>query len=143
MIFGQSAEFSIEAYHEPSGPEYAGFGRISIEVQGVRLGDILENHCSLFHVVDRFRELIVSIAIQWDERFTGLSDLGIFKFHDQALYLGEESRWESYGKFNFLTNAGESFDGFKTFIVCRPDEQVQILCQSRNGVFCSMCCHMD
>ena len=36
---------------------------------------------------------------------------------NHALFTGTESRWERNGKYDILTNTGEQFDGFKTFIV--------------------------
>ena len=77
MTFGDPKDFAIEAYHEPSGPQWAGFGRMAIDIQGVRLGDIRENHCSLFHAVDRFR-LRVDADLQYfvivDGRVLGHGD---------------------------------------------------------------------
>ena len=74
MIFGQPSHFAIEAYHEPSGPQWSGFGRMAIDIHGVRLGDIRENHCSLFHAVDRFRQVYPRIESLWAESFDGLSN---------------------------------------------------------------------
>src|SRR5688500_6256783 len=98
MSFGEPAELAIEAYHEPSGPEWAVFGRMCITVQGIRLGDIREKHCSLLHATDRFRKLHPTIATLWDESFTGLSDTEIFAVVDEALYIGVEPGWERYGR---------------------------------------------
>ena len=42
MTFGQAADFAIEAYHEPYGPEWGGFGR---------LRDGSSTHQGLFHGV--------------------------------------------------------------------------------------------
>jgi hypothetical protein len=134
MRFGDPTEFAIEVHHEPSGPEWAGFGRMCIDTQNTRLGDISENHCSLFHAVDRFRELESTIDALWEESFDGLSDAEIFAFLDEALYLGEVSGWERFGRFDFLTNTGEQFDGFKTFIVCSPDRHVHILYRLPDGL---------
>ena len=135
MRFGDPQDFAIEAYHEPASPEWAGFGRMCIHVQGARVGDEREEHCSLFHAVDRFRDLSRSIDGLWDTGFAGLSDAEIFGLLDDALYISSESRWDRFGKFDFLTNTGEQFDGFKTFIVCFPDRHVHILCQSRDDTF--------
>ena len=82
MIFGQPTDFAIETYHEPSGQQWGGFGRMFIDIQGVRLGRIRENHCSLFHAADRIRELHPILDILWDESFTGLSDAEIFAVVD-------------------------------------------------------------
>ena len=91
MTFGQPTDFAIEAYHEPYGPEWGGFGRMAIDIQGVRLGDIRENHCSLFHATDQFRKLYPSVETLWDESFASLSDAEIFAAVDRALYLADES----------------------------------------------------
>ncbi|MDZ4401712.1 hypothetical protein [Prosthecobacter sp.] len=140
MTFGQPTDFSIEVYHEPSGPEWGGFGRMAIVVQGVELGDIRENHCSLFHAADRLRELPPIIGNFWDESFDGLSDAEIFAVVDQALYGSDDSNAERYRRFDFLTNTGEQFDDSKTFIVCRPDGRVHILYQLRDDTSGSACC---
>lgn len=140
MIIGQPADFAIEAYHEPSGPECGGFGRMSIDIQGIRLGDIRENHCSLFHATDRFRALKSTIETLWDDTFSGLSDAEIFAIVNRALYLPGESDWERYGRFGFLTNTGEQFDGIKTFIVCRPDKRVHVLYQLADDTCGSASC---
>ncbi|HEX4342218.1 MAG TPA: hypothetical protein VH255_02445 [Verrucomicrobiae bacterium] len=141
MIFGQTSDFAIEAYHEPSGPRWGGFGRMALDIQGVRLGDIRENHCSLFHATNRFRELYPTIETLWDESFTGLSDVGIFALIDRARYTGEPSGGvPDYRSFDFLTNTGEQFDDAKTFIICRPDGRVHILYQLREGTVGSASC---
>jgi hypothetical protein len=144
MIFGHPLDFAIEAYHEPSGPQWAGFGRMAIDVYGVRLGDIHENHCSLFHAVDRFRQVHPNIESFWDESFSGLSDAEIFSRIDRARYTGEPSDCDvDYSPFDFLTNTGEQFDGTKTFIVCCPEARVHILYQLRDGTLGSASCPVE
>ena len=127
MTFGDPTDFAIEAFHQPTVAMGAGFGRMCIHIQGVRLGDIREDDCSLFHATDQFRDLYPDIERLWDESFAGLSDAQIFAVLDHALFVGEESQWERYGRFQFLTNTGEQFDDAKTFIVRRPNGHVHIL----------------
>ena len=127
MTFGQASDFAIEAYHEPYGPEWGGFGRMCIDIQGVRLGDIRENHCSLYAATDRLRTAYPIIDSLWDDSFSGLSDSEIFSALDQALYLSDTSDWERFERFDFLTNTGEQFDDSKTYLVCRPGGRVHIL----------------
>ena len=74
MIFGDPHDFAIEAYHEPSGPQYSGFGRMCLHIQGVSLGNIRDNHCSLFHATDRLREVAADVESLWNDDFMGLSD---------------------------------------------------------------------
>lgn len=143
MIFGQQSDFAIEAYHEPSGPRWGGCGRMAIDIQGVRFGDIRENHCSLFHATDQFRGLCRSIETLWDESFANLSDAEIFAAVDHALYISDECDAERYGRFDFLTNTGEQFDDAKTFIICRPDGRVHILYQLRDDTIGSASCSVE
>ncbi|MHA3774784.1 hypothetical protein ACXR0O_24950 [Verrucomicrobiota bacterium sgz303538] len=78
----------------------------------------------------------------WDEEWAGLNDLDAWNFLDAALYgchgdvrieddrtLEEMSRdGRRYGKFNFLTNWGEQFDGgFKSFLLCPPQRPIRVL----------------
>ena len=141
MIFGQPSDFAIEAYHEPSGLQWAGFGRMAIDIHGVRIGDIRENHCSLFHAVDRFRQVYPCIESLWAESFDGLSDVEIFALIDRR-YTGEPCQ-EDYSLCDFLTNTGEQFDDVKTFIVCRPGGHVHILYQLRDGTIGSASCSVS
>jgi hypothetical protein len=150
MMFGQPTDFAIEAYHEPSGPEWGGCGRLCIHIQGTTLGDIRDNHCSLFQVTDRFRELVglpmlhrygETIETLWHESFDSLSDTEIFGLIDQARYVGEPSEsGPRYDVFDFLTNTGEMFNSTKTFIACHPNGNVHILCQFRDNTFGFFAC---
>ena len=127
MTFGQPSEFLIEAHHEPESQRWSGFGRMAIQIGGVVLGDISEEHCSLFHAVDRFRELITYIDTLWDPTFDNLTDEGVFQTIDDACYAGECSgRSALYRKFDFLTNTGEQFDDVKTFLACTPQGRVRV-----------------
>ena len=136
MIFGQQTDFAIEAYHEPYGPQYGGYGRMCIHIQGTVIGDIRENHCSLFNAVRRFRELLNNVETLWDKRFEALSDAEIFCSLDRALYQDQgqslekmNADWKELGRYDFLTGIGEGFDDAKTFIICRPGGFVHILYQ--------------
>ena len=146
MIFGNPNTFAIEVYHEPSGPRWAGFGRMCIHIEGNAVGDIRDNHCSLYHATSRFRELAgfplsqwetkeqifarQSIDSLWHDSFNGISEAKIFDLIDRALYVGD---WDdsnpAYRNFDFLTNTGEMFDRTKTFIYLRPDGNVRFLCR--------------
>jgi len=138
MTFGDPKDFAIEAYHEPSGPQWGGFGRMAIDIQEVRLGDIRENHCSLFHAVDRFRQVYPRIENLWAESFDGLTDAEIFALIDTR-YTGEPCE-EDHSPCDFLTNTGEQFDESKTFIICRPGGHIHILYQLRDGTIGSASC---
>jgi hypothetical protein len=128
MTFGDPNDFAIEAYHEPYGPQYSGFGRMCIHIQGVPVGDIRSNHCSLFHPTDRVREVAARLELLGDDSFAGVSDSEVFGLIDRGIYTGERSEdGPSYAACDFLTNTGEMFDGSKTFIIFRPPDRVHIL----------------
>jgi hypothetical protein len=147
MTFGEPNDFAIEAYHEtssPSGPQWKGFGEFCVHLQGTSLGDIDEAHCSLFHATNRFRELAGTIDSLWDESFSGLSDGEIFALLDRELYAEESTgNRPHYQRFDFLTNTGEMFNRWKTFIACDPMGRVHILCQVNNGTSASGTCDVQ
>jgi hypothetical protein len=150
MIFGQPSDFAIEAYHEPSGPDWGGFGRMCIHIQGTVLGDIRENHCSLFDATRRFSELRSSIETLWDTSFAGLADAEIFSLLDRALYQdhGQSSEqmssdWKRLSQYVFLTNTGEQFDDSSTFIVCRPEGIVTVIYRLRDDTLGSVACRLE
>jgi hypothetical protein len=142
MIFGDPERFAVEIYHEPSGPKWRGCGRMWLHLGGTLFGDIGSRHCSLFHAVDRFRELLGWSSIGqpskdvesfWDASFRELDDVQVFALLDRERFLGPVSGClTNPGKFDFLTNTGEMFDSTKSFIVCDPDSGVRILFQIYN-----------
>lgn len=143
MTFGQPTDFAIEAYHEPYGPEWGGCGRMCIHIQGVPLGDIRENHCSLFRAADRCRESSAAIDTLWDESFADLSDAEIYAAVEHDHRVADKSDWERFGRFYFLTFAGEPFDGFNIMIVCRPDKRVHIPYRLPDRTFGSASCSVE
>ena len=142
MIFGDPKDFAIEAYHEPSGPKWGGYGRLCLHVRGVPVGDIRDNHCSLFAVTDIFRRLSDKIEHLWDECLAGLSDAEVFQLMYKDIYTDEPPSeiGSGFGDFVFLTNSAEMFDGTNTFIFCAPDGLVHILCRFRDDSFSSGSC---
>jgi hypothetical protein len=142
MYFGKADDFGIESYHEPSELKWAGCGRLAMDIQSVRIGDIRENHCSLFHSVDCFRNTLAIIESLWDETFNGLSDLEIFHVLNRALYDCDESS-DTFLPFDFLTNTGEHFDDAKTFIICRPSARLHILYQWNDETIGSASCSLE
>jgi hypothetical protein len=131
MIFGNSSDFAIESYHEPSGPKWGGFGRFCIYVGGTQIGNIRDNHCSLFHATDQMRQSANMLESLWDDSFAGLSDVEIFALLERGIYIGGPSG-RDYWRFDFLTNTGEMFNGVKTFIICDPSGSVHILYRFRD-----------
>jgi hypothetical protein len=89
VIFGNPEILAVEIYHEPSSPRWKGFGRMCLRIQGLVLGRLDEEHCSLFHAVERVAEVSAALATQWDERFAGHSAQEVFAWLDAVLYTGE------------------------------------------------------
>jgi len=150
MLFGDSGEFAIEAYHEPMGPTYSGFGRMALHIASVTIGDIHEEHCGLADAADRLRTKVKLIGSLWNPIFSNHSDEEIFSLIDRELYIdhGQSDKdiavgQHQYGKFDFLTNAGEQFDNFKTFLYADPNGSIHILYQLRNGTIGSATCDAE
>ena len=150
MLFGNPDEFAIEAYHEPQGPSWMGFGRMALHLPGVTLGRLSEEHCGLHDAAERIRGVTNRIRELWLPEFAGHSDAEIFALIDKELYVdygqtetGIESGLRRYGRFDFLTNAGEQFDDIKAFILCDPKHFVHILHGDRKGVFRSSTCSLE
>lgn len=149
MTFGDSKEFAIEVYHEPLGPRWNGFGRMALHVAGVTFGNLQECHCGLADAAERLRAVWQSLHEKWDASFSGHSDEDIFALIDRELYVDygqteaaiSDGR-QRYGRFDFLTNAGEQFDDVKTFIYVDQRELVHILyahdARTPSAVVCSV-----
>jgi hypothetical protein len=135
MIFGHPETFAVEIYHEPRSSESKGLGRMCLRLQGLVLGKPDEEDCSLFHAVERITEVSASLGTQWDERFAGHSAEEVFAWIDAVLYTGEIDGPENeLWKFDFLTNTGEQFDNFKSFVYCAPSGEVYIPFYGPDGV---------
>ena len=145
MIFGNPNEFALEAYHEPSGPKWAGYGRFCLHINGVAVGDIRDNHCSLFAITDRIRRVSETITQLWTEDFDGLSDAKIFHLIDRDIYTDHPplNIETSLGECDFLTNSAEMFNGTKTFIICSPDSIVHLLYRLRDDTIGSGHCSVQ
>lgn len=141
MLFGNTDSISIEIHHEPEGPEWIGFGRMCIYIQGLVLGDITEDHCSLFHAVERIYEVSLQLDDLWDDRFIGHTPEEIFSWIDAVIYSGDivdcQDRTE---RFDFLTNTGEQFDGCKSFVYCEPMGKVYVPFRNNYGTLFEPSC---
>lgn len=128
MTFGDPGEFAIEAYHEPSGPKWAGCGRMCLHLQGVSLGDVRENHCSMFHPTDRLREVASEYKSLWADEFASMSDKEVFELVDREIYSDQASiAGRSYWAYDFLTGTSEMFDCVQTVVIFRPPDRIHIM----------------
>ena len=141
-IFGDRDDFAIEA-----GVEFdrhtAGtvWGHMCVWCRGVALGDLKNRYCGLYHAYYEFAWLADNLGTLWAIELAGLDDLTTWNFLDALLYgyhgdvelldtrtsaeIGRDAkRWYRFG---FLTNWGEQFDGYKSFLVCPPGDSARIL----------------
>jgi len=108
---------------------------------GVPLGKLDDSHCALHHSYTEFVWLADNLSSLWADELVGLDDVAAWNFLDGLLYgyhqdveladartleecCRDAARW---GRFNFLTNWGEQFDGYKSFLLCPPGNAVRIL----------------
>jgi hypothetical protein len=142
LIFGDPRDFAVEAGLEPNiTPPSSVWGHMRVWCRGATLGNVEERCCALYPSSLEFAWLSSHLDELWDEALTGLGDQAAWDYLDGLLYgcqgdveiedhrtLDEmQEDWARYGKFNFLTNWGEQFDGYKSFIMCPPSGQVRIL----------------
>ena len=141
-LFGDPADFAIEAGVEPDlKPVSAVWGHMRVWCGGVPLGNINNSHCALLHSFTEFVWLATNLDSLWTTQLQGLHELAAWNFLDGLLYgyhdeielqddrtLEECQRdAEVWGKFNFLTNWGEQFDGYKSFLICPPGDVARVL----------------
>ena len=142
MLFGDPGDFAIEADVEPRlEPPSSVWGHMCVWCRGVPLGDITERQCALYPAYCEFLPLPSLLEELWSPELEGLGDLDAWNLLDGLLYgyHGDvevtddrsleqcQADWSAWGKFNFLTNWGEQFDGHKSFLVCPPGGPVRIL----------------
>ncbi len=124
MVIGDKQTFAIECYHDPTTKNYKYiFGRICIFVSGIPLGDIHETTCILDVIKEHLLEINGRLESLNDKKLQQLSDRDLFNFLNKALYIDDDRTLEEvrddaekYFKYDFLTNAVESFDGTKSFM---------------------------
>lgn len=141
MLFGNTADFAIEADVEPDlvAPS-AVWGAMRILCAGVVLGDFENRYCSLFAAYRNATSLLELVEFSWNDVFLSLSpqdtwnhlDGLIYGYHgdvrldddrDDATVRRDVRTWERYC---FAHTWGEPFDGFKSFLVAPPGEVVWI-----------------
>ncbi len=135
MIFGRPEAFAIEAYDDRTTESPSGlWGRSCVHVQGRVIGSINESHCGLDSFADSLADILGQMVSLSDPCFGAMDDSEVFLFLDRKLYFDEgqsldrmSEDWGRYGKFCFLTNCGEQFDGWKAFIFLRPDGILRIV----------------
>ncbi len=141
-VFGDREDFAIEAGVEPDN-QTAGsvWGHMCVWCRGVALGNIDERYCGLFHAYQEFDGLAENLSSLWATELVGLDDVAAWNFLDGLLYgwhgdvrLSDERTTKEclqapaqWWRFNFLTNWGEQFDDYKSFLLCPPGESARVL----------------
>jgi hypothetical protein len=134
MKFGDPQKFAIEVLIDEMPPQGDVWGTSCIHLSGVTIGDLTERHCGLAHFTFAIREHASRLPMLRDHYLNTLSDVQVFEFLDRELYRDEYRGREGdvYWRFDFLTNVGEHFDDWKTFLFARDEHSVTILAQDRN-----------
>ena len=141
-LFDDREDFAIEVGVEPDGHTASTvWGHMCVWCRAVALGDIGDTHCGIDHAYVEFAWLVDNLNRLWADELVGLDDVAAWNFLDGILYgyhgdieLAEDcalddlrrdsARW---GWFDFLTNWGEQFDGYKSFLLCPPGDMARVL----------------
>lgn len=142
MLFGDRDDFAIEAEVESDlAPPSAVWGHMCVWCRGNSLGNFDDPYCALYPAYQPFIWLSNHLDEIWDESLSGLDDLSALNYLDGLLwgYHGDvpiedgrtlrEMRVDSarFCQFIFLSNWGEQFDRYKSFILCPSNRPVRIL----------------
>jgi hypothetical protein len=142
QLFGDRSNFAIEAGAEPGGHTGSTvWGYMCIWCGGQQLGDLDDRHCGLFDAYSGFQDTVASLDSLWDNAFICLNDQAIFNHLDVLLYgyrqgveivdnrTVEDCKrdWDRWGRFDFLTNWGEPFNGCKAFLLHPPGPRLRVL----------------
>jgi hypothetical protein len=143
VVFGDPTEFAVEVDAEPGSEPRSGavWGHMCFWVQGEALGNIAERRCLLNHAHDALVWLADHLDTQWAETLAGLDDQAVWNILDGQIYGFhgdvelDDARSAAdcerdafvWRRFEFLTNWGEQFDGYKAFLLCPPGASASIL----------------
>jgi len=137
MIFGNKSEYAIEVYHKPlDNSSFYMTGRMCIHLFDKSFGRIYEEDCALAVYYMTLVDKINNINILKND-FNLDNDYSVFEYLDDKLYVGSIERtmeqihnyYDLYGKFDFMTGTGETFDDSKSFIYLDKNEIVHIIYQ--------------
>ncbi|MCL1994006.1 MAG: immunity 42 family protein [Spirochaetes bacterium] len=140
MMFGNRNIYAIEVYHQPlDSSTFFMCGKMCIYLYAKPFGDIDNEYCHLYPAYDTLKNKISNLLeLKYD--FNLNNDFDIFNFLDDKLYnLHEEDErtyeqicndMNPYLKFDFMTNAGETFDRTKSFIYMSKNKKIHIMYQN-------------
>lgn len=141
MLFGNPSDFAIEAASEANltAPS-AVWGRMRVICDKQIYSDYENPYCALYPAYCQFRWFRENVFDLWDDSFNGLSNTELHDLLDRMIYADDNRTSEEverdstrYGRYNFLTNWGEQFDGYKSFIVSPMPGRLAILRRDDTG----------
>ncbi len=126
MLIGDRNTFAVEFNYElsPNIQKHV-FGRMCVWAQSCRLGDMAGPVCMLDVPESILREFVRRLDSLDDHALADISDRDAFDLLESATHGCDPSNpvvdIDAFDKFDFLTNAGESFDGTISFIIGSGD----------------------
>ena len=135
MLIGDATDFAIEVMVEPDLKVPSSvWGRMCVHIAQTTLGDFNEKFCALYPAYEAFEWHAKHPDRLWDTRFDGMAPEEVYNTVHHAIYGDNDRTMEQiqrdscrYGKFDFLTNWGEQFDGFSAVIVSPTPDTMMVL----------------
>jgi len=147
-LFGSRDDFAIEAgINASSAASRTVWGHMCVWCRGAPLGDIDDAHCAIGIARARFQRLITPVDGQlvidclWSEVLAGLDPPAVWRLLRALIRCrDDDGNWlevanppqpppalNTWSDLDFLTNWGEQFDGYASFILRPPGDSVRIL----------------
>jgi hypothetical protein len=134
MLFGDPADFAIEAEPDTKPTSSIVWGHMRVWCCGKAFGNFHETDCGISDPQVHMSRLANHLDALASPFLSALDDQAVWDFLDRALYLdvGQSAEdieldAEAWGRHDFLTNAGEALDGYKSFIFLRDPETLRVL----------------
>jgi hypothetical protein len=142
VIFGDLADFAIEAVSdagEHTQSRHFVWGHMRIWCNGSWFGNWGESHCSLAAAQDGLVNKARNLDQLVDAELAILDDVAAWTRVNAALYVDDDrdlaklqADIEYWGRFDFATGWGESFDGYAGVIFIRAENQLCITVRDRS-----------
>jgi hypothetical protein len=138
MIFGSPTDFAIEAKDDglPSDPKSIVCGHMRIWCCGSTIGDFSEAQSCLWDSHRQLAKIAANLSAITNPEFWALSDEALWDRFNRARYIDRGQSNDDiardflqWGPYDFLTNWGEMFDGYKGMIYCIPNGKIRMLVQ--------------
>ena len=135
MLIGDANDFAIEVMVEPELEiPSAVWGRMCIHVGKLVLGDFNDPYCALYPAYGHFQWHAQLVGQLCHDTFCNMTPEEIHDRVRQAIYGDDDRTMDQiqrdslvYGRFDFLTNWGEQFDGYSSVITSPTPDEMMIL----------------